>query len=92
MMLGLTTEINQLQDKDQKYIRTVIKEYNTHLKNIEKINGTDFRLYVLNLVRQDYLSKIDYLTIKHKDAPNLIYFLRNYIIARYREHLQAPLV
>lgn len=83
-LVALTVNISELNKKDKSFISSFIVDFNKLLKNLKIENQKD-KLYLLDLIHNDYKDKVDFIYKRKKIPSNLITHLLNYITAKIRE-------
>ncbi len=83
-MLGfLINEINNIEEKRRIYLSSVINDFNKITKTVYKINDNYSKSYLLDLIHQDFVLRID-KNMTEKYNNKIISCLKNFIHAKIK--------
>lgn len=82
MLDFLRQKISLMNNKDKRYISTLILRFNSIIKKSESINDILFKSYILDLIHQNFMKKIN--NNKSKYDEKVISYLKNYIKAKIK--------
>lgn len=80
MLEFLTEKISELSRSPKGYMMKFITNFNKIIKEVRTTEDVELRNYLVNLIRNDYNSKIDNFIFEYDI--NIITYLKNYIHAR----------
>ena len=78
MLIGLMVEVEQLPYNDKKYTLSIIHKFNEKINLTNNIVDSNYRNYILLLIQQDYITKLDRL------EGSVQSFFKNFITAKIR--------
>lgn len=85
-MLGCIMEKMEFLSKPQRqYVSSLINELNEILKNVNSISNVKLKKYLLKLIHDDYIHKIDNMVSNYELI--LITHLKNFINARIKNQI-----
>lgn len=83
MLEFLTEKISLMNEKDKKYICSVIHDINLSMKKSQQIEDVSFKTYILDLIHEDFNQKIkNYIEKKHRYK--ITTYLLNYLNAKIK--------
>lgn len=85
-LIAVNDMVSELPKRRQKYIRSLLNDYKRDIKKLDSLYNAnkDAKLfaYLIYLVRDDYIKKIDYVMPKYQTK--LLEHIKNYIFAKIR--------
>ncbi len=84
----ITSEIAKLDNSKKEYICSVLFDFNNITKLAAELKNERFKNYTLNLIKRDFLQKID-THIKPKYPMDLSTHLENFFCAKIRNLVKA---
>jgi hypothetical protein len=87
MLEFLTEKIGLMDDKHKNYLSSVIQGFNLVVKKCKCIMDISLKRYVLDLIYDDYIRRIDE-HMSSKCEEKVITYLKNYIHAKIKDAKQ----
>jgi hypothetical protein len=86
-LIAVNNILGTLRRNEQRYIRSFLGDFKISLKNLRLIHNyvkdRNMNNYLLKLVREDYLKRIDEIHPKYEE--DLKTHMKNYVFAKTRE-------
>ena len=79
----LNEKIGEMDTKDRKHLLVVINNFNNTIKKFENVDDYDFKSYLLKLVHQDYLKRIDTFLVEKYDK-KIISHLKTFLSSKIK--------